>query len=79
MHLSKLDDEDKTCSKEWLKQFLSNMRSKNDIKFAYGGYKIQGNREIIKLMMTLILQKNTQIDDANCAWDSATNLDRLII
>ena len=43
------------------------MRSKNDIKFAYGGYKIQGNREIIKLMMTLILQKNTQIDDANCA------------
>ena len=75
MHLSKLDDEDKTCSKEWLKQFLSDMRSKNEIKFVYGGYKIQGNREII----SLILQKNTQIDDANCAWDSATNLDRLII
>ena len=43
------------------------MRSKNEIKFVYGGYKIQENREIISLMMTLILQKNTQIDDANCA------------
>ena len=80
MHPSKSEDEDKACFKEWLKELLSDVTSENQTEFVYGGYKILEIKQTDNnFNIDLNFTKNTQIDDANCASDSATNLDRLII
>ena len=56
------------------------MTSKNRIEFVDGGYKIEENKETDNNFDDdFNFTKNTQIEDANSASDSATNLERLII
>ena len=54
------------------------MTSKNQIEFVDGGYKIQENKETYNNFDDdFNFTKNTQIEDANSASDSATNLERI--
>ena len=54
------------------------MTSKNQIEFVDGGYKIQENKETDNNFDDdFNFTKNTQIEDANSASDSAINLERI--